>query len=163
MLLLFGKKAMKVFKVILPSIIVCWHILLFTPIEGTTKDKNIDKDKAEKLMLKDQERDKATKAKPLPKSQNVHRYTRFKKDLSRDIKPGEHMTSDAKPGRPPSGEKAQKMYGTQKKPKYRGTIQLEKGQPVKQNKVIGGMRGLGEKTSTKSIPKGNVNKIIKLP
>lgn len=152
---------MKLFKVILASIIVCCHILVFTPIEGTTKDKNIDKDKAEKNMLKDRKRDKATKAKPLAKDEMKHRYVPFKKDLSRDIKPGEHMTN-AKPGRPPSGEKAQKMYGTPKKPKYRGTIQAEKGQPVKKNKVIGGERGRSEMTSTKPIPQKNVKKIIKL-
>lgn len=157
-----GHEAMKVFKVILISILVCWHILLFKPVEGITQDKNIDKNKTNKVLLKDQERDKATKAKPLPKSQNVHRYVRFKKDLSRDIKPGEHTTSDAKRGHPPSREKAQKMYGTPKKPKYRGTIQVEKGQPVKKNKVIGGERGRGEMTSTKPIPQKNVKKIIKL-
>jgi hypothetical protein len=123
-------------------------------------DKKEDK-KMQEIKKKDLERDKATKAKPLSEPQTVRRYTTSKKDLERDIRPGEHMTPNAK-GRVPSAEKAQKAYGLEKKPKYGATIELDKGQPVKKNKAIGGEPGRGEITSTGPVAKDRIKKIFRL-
>lgn len=140
---------------------------------GSKSKKEHDSDKKEKhsdhsllkkkdyddIKRRDRERDAKTPAKPQEKESVVRRYTQRKKDLQRDIKPGEHFTAPVKPGRPPGPETAQKRYGLEKPPKWVGTIRVDKGQPVKKNKTTGGEPGYGEGTSTKKIPQDNVVKI----
>jgi len=133
---------------------------------GSSKDKDsksYKKDKHKKdyddIKRRDRERDANTPAKPLEKESIVRRYAQRKKDLQRDIKPGEHFTAPVKPGRPPGAQTAQKRYGLEKPPKWEGTVRLDKELPVKKNKATGGQPGYGEGISTQKIPKENVVKI----
>ena len=121
---------------------------------GTKKKDYVD------IKHRDRIRDSRSIAKPQERTTIVRRYTFRKKDLQRDIRPGEHFTAPVKSGRPLSSVTAQNRYGLFKRPKWVGTIRVDKGQPVKKNNAIGGTHGEG--VSTKKIPKENVLKINKV-
>jgi hypothetical protein len=110
-------------------------------------------------LRRDAIRDHATPARPLAKERHVQRYTtreQAAKELTRGIPPGRHMTAQASPGKPLHARAAQRRYGLPSRPEVRETIRLPQGQPVKSNKVVGGSPGVGEVTSTKRIPPGNI-------
>ena len=117
------------------------------------------------VMQRDLKRDQATKAVSLTNGRTVHRYvstTTARKELHKGIPPQSHMTSRATPGRPLSVFKAQRQFGLSKAPKMRETIKIQKGQPVRFNKVLGGGRGKGEITSSRSIPPESIRKVVPL-
>jgi len=120
---------------------------------GTKKKDYVD------IKHRDRVRDSRAMAKPLERTSIVRRYTVRKKDLQRDIRPGEHFTAPVKSGRPPGSLTAQNRYGLFNRPKWVGTIRVDKGQPVKKNNAIGGKPAYGEGVSTKKIPQENVLKI----
>lgn len=113
------------------------------------------------IKHRDYIRDARTHPQALQKTIIVRRYTQRKKDLLRDIKPGEHFTSPIKSGRLPGAYTAQRRLGLEKKPNWVANVRLDKGQMVKKNKAMGGLSGYGEITSTKRTPKSNVFNIRK--
>ena len=129
-------------------------------IQKSTKQKAYTK-----VLQRDALRDSKTKAKTLIKARKVNRYTSSKKALfekKNGLKPGTHMTSGVKRGRPITSQTAKQRYGLARKPRVRMQILVPKGQPVRKNKVIGGKAGQGEWTSTKKIPNGNILSIKKI-
>lgn len=69
------------------------------------------------------------------------------------------MTAQASKGRPVSADTAQKRFGIKHRPQMRITARINKGHPVKKNKVIGGEPGYGEITSPKRISPSQILRI----
>ncbi|MDD2900083.1 MAG: hypothetical protein PHI31_15375 [Desulfuromonadaceae bacterium] len=118
---------------------------------------------ASSILRKDHVRDMGTQARPVTKDIKVYRYAHNKNDLKNGIAPNKHMTPNTHPGRLPRPETAQRQYGLPNKPKYRETVVIKEGQPVRHNKALAGERGRGELTSPKQIPKEQVVDIKRLP
>jgi hypothetical protein len=117
------------------------------------------------ILRRDLLRDKVTKARPLAAERRVFRYTtrdRARQEIRRGITPPSHMTSRASRGRPLSREKARSRYGLTARPQVRETVRLPKGQPVRTNKSLGGSPGVGEITSSKSIPPKAIERVTPL-
>jgi len=115
-----------------------------------------------KILRRDLARDAATAAKPLPAGRTVWRYTSKKQtrvEAKSGVAAGIHLTSRATPGRPPTGGRAQARYGLTAQPEARQTVQLCKGQPARLNNALGGEPGVGELTSTKTVPTGAIVKV----
>ncbi len=108
----------------------------------------------------DKARDKALPVKPLENPKTVRRYTSIKQakiEKANGIAPDTHMTAkEVGPGRPLSTTTAKDRYGLAKEPGAWMTVTIPKGQPVRQGKVINGLPGFGEITSTKCIPPENI-------
>lgn len=119
--------------------------------------------KSREVFLRDKERDKKIKPKPLNKPTNTFRFVPNKKDLNKGVPSGKHMTAKTSPRPLPSPENAKKELGLSKNPKYRATVKFPEGLPVKKGKVLGGKPGMVEITSTKALPKEAITKITKLP
>lgn len=105
---------------------------------------------------------------PLPKTRIVERYTSQKqaaKELQQGISPHTHMTTNVHKGHPYSPARIKRRYGIpDSKPiEVKETIRVPAGQPVVQNKVPGGERGVGEITSPKALPKQSIIKISPVP
>ena len=75
------------------------------------------------------------------------------------IPAGSHMTSRAGPGRPLSAEGAQKKYGLPRPPERVLTVRVPKSQPVKSTRAIGGRPGVGEFSSTRTIPPAAIKEV----
>lgn len=102
---------------------------------------------ASRTLKRDFERDSASTAKRLSRGLTTFRYTtkaEAKRELRAGINSGTHFTSRARPGRPLSARRAQARYGLPRTPEVRMTVGLPKGSSVKRNRVIGGVRGVGE-------------------
>jgi hypothetical protein len=123
------------------------------------------RDVAAKTLRRDFLRDRATRVHSLAGNRTVFRYTtrvQARQELQKGIRPGSHMTVRATAGRPLSPAQARRRYGLPQKPEVRETVRLPKGQPVRQNRVIGGAVGVGEVTSTKRMPQGAIEKVVPL-
>ena len=117
------------------------------------------------ILRRDLLRDKVTKARPLAAERRVFRYTtrdRARQELRRGIPGQSHLTSRAGRGRPLGPGNAQRKYGLPQRPQVRETVRLPKGQPVRTNKSLGGSPGVGEITSSKSIPPKAIERVTPL-
>jgi len=130
---------------------------------AATKANSLTNQKYSDIERKDHKRDNETKAKQLSRNMKVYRYAERKKDLLKDVKPKEHMTSHVDRGRPISGATAKNRYGLSYKPRYRETVNVEKGTMAKKTKVVGGDPGRGELTVTEKIRKTMTSNLTKLP
>jgi len=120
---------------------------------------------AARVLERDAARDVRLVAKQLAKGRTVFRFTtrqQAAKEVKMGVKAGSHLTSRGGPGRPPSAEAARKRYGLSRPPEVRETIRLPRGQPTKLGKVIGGSRGVGEATSTKTVPADAVSRVVRV-
>lgn len=118
-----------------------------------------------RIFKQDLKNHATTVAKPLVRSRSVHRYTthqRGDREIKTGLLPDTHMTVRARPGRPPKPATAQRRYGLAYPPEVRETIYLPKGFPVRHNKALGGAPGVGELTSPRAIPPGNIRRTIPL-
>ena len=126
--------------------------------------KAVNKGLAQKLR-RDLVRDRKTPARLLQRDRQVFRYTtkaQARREIRSGLRPGTHMTSRATAGRPLSSSSAQRRYGVPKRPQVRETIHLQKGVPVRSNRVVAGKPGIGETTSPKRIPAKSIQKIVSL-
>jgi hypothetical protein len=133
---------------------------------GATKSasKAFNKGLAQKLR-RDLLRDRKTPARVLKHDRHVFRYTTkagAEREIRNGLRPGTHMTTKANAGRPLSAASAKQRFGLPKKPQVRETIHLSKGQPVRNNRALGGQRGVGETTSSKRIPSDSIEKVVPL-
>lgn len=121
--------------------------------------------RAAQILRKDIWNHNHTQVRPLPESRTVHRYTtssQATRELKTGIPPGDHITSGAHPGRPPSPDAARQRFGLSRSPEVRETVVLPKGFPVRHNKVPGGQPGTGEITSPKRVPSAAVKRVTPL-
>ncbi len=136
-----------------------------SPAQARGPAKTFARSAMNKLFKREAARDATTAAKPLTESRTVWRYTTRKKaaqESRHGLAPGRHTTARVTPGRPPSPETAQRVYGLPRKPNVRETWRLPSGTSVKSNKVIGGAPGKGELTPTKRLPPENLMKTTPL-
>lgn len=121
--------------------------------------------RAVQIQRKDLLNHRHTPVRPLGAPRTVFRYTtpnRAGAEIRAGIAPGRHMTATAPSGRPLSPLSAQRRFGLQKAPTVRETIVLPKGFPVRHNKVPGGTPGIGEVTSSRSVPRSAIQKVVPL-
>ncbi len=133
---------------------------------GATKSvsKSLNKGLAQTLR-RDLLRDRKTPVRVLRHDRHVFRYTtkaQARREIRSGLRPGTHMTSRATAGRPLSSSSAQRRYGIPKRPQVRETIHLQKGVPVRSNRVVAGKPGIGETTSPKRIPAKSIEKVVSL-
>jgi hypothetical protein len=112
----------------------------------------------------DLSRDRRTPVRVLKQDRMVDRYThsaRATGEVKRGIPSGRHMTSVSTP-RPLTAKSARQRLGLSTSPNVVERIRLEKGTPVRFNKVVGGKPGYGEITVPSTIPKASVSRVLKL-
>lgn len=117
------------------------------------------------ILRRDLMRDRASKIRILRNERKVFRYTtrqRARHEVRRGIPANKHLTSRARPGRPLSAAGAEHRFGLSARPQVRETVRLRQGQAVRMNKTIGGKPGVGEITSTKSLPPTSIEKVTAL-
>jgi hypothetical protein len=117
-----------------------------------------------RILARDAERDAASAARTLSRSRSFQRYVtggRLRQELRSGIAPGRHM-APARIGRPLSGLSAQRRYGLPKAPRYRETVRLPRGFPMKLNRAIGGQPSFGEAISPRRIPLQSIQKVVPL-
>ncbi len=145
---------------------VLFAAILMSPMaEAGSLGKAFARAAVSKMLRRDVARDAATAAKPLARSRHVWRYT-TRKQASREARyglaPHRHVTAQTIRGRPPSPSTAQHRYGLPKRPQVRETWRLPAGTPVRSNKALGGAAGVGELTSSKRLPAGDLVRTIPL-
>jgi hypothetical protein len=116
-------------------------------------------------LERDLERDRASAARRLSREATTFRYTskaESERELRSGIRAGSHFTSKARPGRPLEARSARARYGLPSVPEVRETVRLQKGTMVRRNRAIGGMRGVGEITSTGKTNGTAIRKVIPL-
>ena len=121
--------------------------------------------RAVQIQRKDLWNHRHTPVRPLTAPRTAFRYTtpnRAGAEIRAGIGPGRHMTATAPSGRPLSPLSAKRRFGLQKAPTVRETVVLPKGFPVRHNKVPGGTPGVGEMTSSRSVPSSAIRKVIPL-
>ena len=126
--------------------------------------KTANKGLAQKLR-RDLLRDRKTPVRVLRHDRHVFRYAtkaQARREIRSGLWPGTHMTSRATAGRPLSSSTAQRRFGIPKRPQVRETIHLQKGVPVRSNRVVAGKPGIGETTSPKRIPGQSIEKVVSL-
>lgn len=167
---------MKIGKNILAGLLLITTALLPVTVEGGRLGKAVARGAARsaakalrktptQTLRRDLLRDRALRARPLPRPKTVFRYTskaRAKWEFRRGLQPGTHMTSRGGPGRPLRPETAQHRYGLPRRPQVRETIRLPKGQPVRSTKALGGRPGVGELTSPKPLSPKAIQKVVPL-
>lgn len=117
-----------------------------------------------RLLLRDATRDAATAARPLSRPRIFHRYVPaggLRRELRTGIPAGRHM-APVRQGAPMSSRAARIRYGLPKAPRYRETLRLDKGTPVKHNRALGGSPGFGEALSTQRLPPQAILRHVKL-
>lgn len=117
-----------------------------------------------RLLRREAARDATTAAKPLTASRTVYRYTtaqRARREATRGLPPGTHMTSRGGPGRPLSPEVAMPRYGLPIRPEVRETILLPSGTLVRRNKVWRGRPGVGELTSPRRMRPSVIRRVLR--
>jgi hypothetical protein len=112
------------------------------------------------LFKQDLRNHRATPVRPLEKDRTVFRYTtkeQARQAQHKGLPPGSHMTARGGRGRPLTSDHAQSRYATPKKPDARITVHLDKGQPVRSNKVAGAPdQRRRELTSPERIPRSSI-------
>jgi hypothetical protein len=118
--------------------------------EATKSTSRAFRGAAAKTLRRDLLRDRATRVRLISRNRTVFRYTtkaQARRELRKGVLPGRHMTSRATPGRPLSPGQAQRRYGLPRRSQVRETIRLPRGQPVRFNRAVGGVPGMGTTTS----------------
>lgn len=114
---------------------------------------------------RDAARDRSSKVKTNGRDRTVYRYTtkeQAEREKRQGIAPNSHM-APGNPGRPLSKQQATTKYGIREgHAEVRETIRLPKGQPVKNNKTIGGQPGVGELTSPKPVGPERISNTVQL-
>lgn len=121
--------------------------------------------RAAQIQRKDLWNHRHTPVRPLSGPRTVFRYTtpnRARAEVRSGIAPGRHMTATASSGRPLSPLSAKRRFGLHNAPTVRETVVLPKGFPVRHNKVPGGTPGVGEVTSSRSVPPSVIRKVVPL-
>jgi len=117
------------------------------------------------VLARDLKRDAATASRRLTTPRRVFRFTsteRARAESRSGLAAGAHMTSRARPGRPPSGLTAQRRYGLPSRPRVRETIELTRGTPVRANRALAGRPGVGELTISRRIRPSSIQRTVRL-
>ncbi len=108
------------------------------------------------IFARDRKMHSVTPAKPAPRDRIVERYTTMKQaqhERKYGLAKDSHMTSRVHHGRPYSAETARNRLGIAGRVDAKETIRIPKGQPLRNNKALGGAPGVGETSSPKPLPK----------
>jgi hypothetical protein len=118
-----------------------------------------------RVLRADLVRDRGAVARALVKPRTVFRYTSLAQaawEARHGLVPRTQMTVTGGPGRPLSGQAAQRRYGLPAKPEVRETLRLDTNRAVKHNKALGGAPSYGELTSPQHTPPGAIRRIVPL-
>jgi hypothetical protein len=114
------------------------------------------------LLRRDLLRDLSLPTRRLKAPRTVHRYTtwgRAIQELRKGLRPWIHTTDRAQPGPPLSPEAAKRRYVLRRNPKVRETIRIPAGTRIRQGKVIGSDRDVGEIVLVDPLPPESIRKV----